>query len=521
MAKPFLINEERISNKIELSKNITLKSDSVLKITLKQKIVKYRNHDYTWKILDKTYTSNPYCPKILITENGEYIQPNINIGIWEIDAKRPYELIWKFNPYYSTPIINYDKQNLKEISLSNYLNTKNVCLLFSKQNALEVSRSQIPFSAIACFTDHCDFDTLENLRILRPFFKRHNIKTTKGFFLNHYSKREDNASFEHHSEEIEKWRNDGHELVYHSLTQSIREFDLAIQEFKEFEPPFEINTWIDHGFQPYNFTLFKKSKITNKDYESLLVEKNIKNLWNYLDSGTSTSGVINQLNTSQFTLSKYLKGIKGFSLQTQIKLFLKLLLIHYFSKPEYQKVYKDLAVNFKKIRYQKQFKSVFKLIINVFSLMKILFGLLINWNKVKNIPFEHSKYAPVLFKHIIDSKKFTIFQTLEMVDFVNSLKKGNIDSIIEEKGLFIAHTYFSVPMKYHTGRMIINNKINPKVEENFQYLSEQIKLKKIWNPTLKELSEYLCNFEDVEFDLNEKGEIYCTQHFDFNIRTAN
>lgn len=353
---------------------------------------------------------------------------------------------------------------------------------------------------------------------MREFFKKHDIKITKGFFLNHYSKREDNASFQYNSDEIEKWRNDGHELVYHSLTQSIREFDLAIKEFKEFEPPFEVSTWIDHGFQPYNFTLFKKSKITDKDYESLLVEKNIKILWNYLDSGTSTLGVINQLNTSQFTLSKYLKGIKGFPLQIQIKLFLKLLLIHYFSKPEYQKVYKDLAVNFKKIRYQKQLKQIFKLIKNVFSLMKILFGLIIKWNKVKNIPFEHSKYAPVLFKHIIDSEVFTIFQTLEMIDFVNSLKKDNINSIIEERGLFIAHTYFSVPMKYHTGRMIINNKINPKVEENFQYLSEQIKLKKIWNPTLKELSEYLYNFENIEFDINANGEIYCLNNYNFNIR---
>lgn len=123
MTESILINEERISNKMELGKSVSIKSDSFLKIKLKQKIVKYRSHNYTWENLERLTYLTPHCPKILITENGEYIQPNINVGIWEIDFKNPYELIWKLNPLNSTPIINYDKQNLKEISPATYIHT--------------------------------------------------------------------------------------------------------------------------------------------------------------------------------------------------------------------------------------------------------------------------------------------------------------------------------------------------------------------------------------------------------------
>lgn len=514
--------EQHHSSKIQIGKYIEIDSNFKFTIKFKSKIKAFRNHDYTWKDLKTDYTFNPYCPKAIVLEDGLYIQPNFNIGIWEINAKNPFELIWEYQPSFANPIVNYDNQNLKEISGANYFNAdcKKLALLISKNNSIDVSRSKIPFVATACFTDHCDFDTLENLKIQRDFFRKHNVKVSKGFFLNHFSKRNDNASYERDSEEIDKWRQDGHEIVYHSLTQSIRENKIAIQEFVDFTPPFKIETWIDHGFQPYNLTLFKRSTLSEKEYQQLLNNKGINNLWNYLDSGTATFGVLNQLNTAQFNLQSYLQGIKSFPLKIRAQLFLKLLLMHYFSKPVYQKVYKNLSSSYKNVRNRKSLKNVFELTKNVLSFTKIGFTIALNWSKIKNVPFEHAKYAPVLFKHRINSETFTIFQTLEMVDFTTCLKRKSVDSFINEKGLFIAHTYFSVPMQYHTGRLIINNTINPKVEENFTYLSEQIKLNKIWNPTLNELALYLNDFEKVELDINEEGTIHCLHNFNYNTRTA-
>ena len=74
---------------------------------------------------------------------------------------------------------------------------------------------------------------------------------------------------------------------------------------KLFSPFKDISVWIDHGFQPYNFSLFKKNEINPEVYEKNLKEKGISILWNYIDSGTSTAGVINQMNPDQFTVAAF------------------------------------------------------------------------------------------------------------------------------------------------------------------------------------------------------------------------
>jgi len=69
---------------------------------------------------------------------------------------------------------------VQSVSKCNFINP--LALLFPLDEGIEISRSKIPFSAIACFTDHCDFDTLRNLKQQRQFFKTYNIRITKGFF---------------------------------------------------------------------------------------------------------------------------------------------------------------------------------------------------------------------------------------------------------------------------------------------------------------------------------------------------
>lgn len=258
-------------NKINLYDFIKDPNKFTLKIRFTSKITHFRNHDYTWLNLDSNVVIiNEYCPKILCLENGFYVQSNLNLGVWEIDNQKPYELIWRNNPDFSKPITQYNDKNLKITSPVYYIHPyiKDISLLFSKNNCVEISRSKIPFVATACFTDHCDFDTLENLQIQREFFKKHNIKITKGFFLNHFSKRNDNASYQYNSDEIKKWREDGHEIAYHSITQSIRPLEESLNEFKSFVPPFRIDTWIDHGFQPYNFTLYNNNNISRKNMKT-------------------------------------------------------------------------------------------------------------------------------------------------------------------------------------------------------------------------------------------------------------
>lgn len=155
---------------------------------------------------------------------------------------------------------------------------------------------------------------------------------------------------------------------------------------------------------------------------------------------------------------------------------------------------------------------------NIISFSKILLNTILAWNKIKKTKYALAKYAPIIFKHKISNHEFTIFQTLEMIDFVNNLDKYSINSFVKENGIFIAHTYFSVPLPYHKGRMIIDNKINSKVDNNFKYLSENIRNNKIWNPTLTELISYLDQYNLAIFDINENDEIFCSNCNNLHVR---
>jgi hypothetical protein len=511
------INTHTLENKILNGKNEIVLNQFLrlgenrfdLEIVFDIPFKKVRNHDFNWITPFVGFKACEFAPKILQLENDFFVQANCNIGIWEIKDLKT--LLWRFNPEYSTPLTNFKgKSNEKSIISATGLDLldKTIALLFSKENSIEFSRSKIPFSAVACFTDHCDFDTINNLKTQRELFKMSNIKFTKGFFLNNYSKRE-NASYEENKEELDFWKNDGHELAYHSLSQSIKSVEKSIEDFKLFSPPFN-NTpvWIDHGYQPYNFSLYKENNIDEIEYCNTLTQKNISILWNYIDSGNGTEGVINQMNTSDFTLKSYYNGIKKLPFNQRISLLIKNIMFHYYADEKKIILYKNLASTFKRIIKKKSFKGVFVFFKDSFSVLKPLISVLLNWNYHKKIPYKYAKYSPIVFKHKIGQKYFYVFQTLEIIDFKTTLSKKNIQKLIDEKGVFIGHTYFSAPMKYHTGRVFREeDKIDDLVKENFLNLGISIKENKIWNPLLSEFVNYVSGFEKVVLDVDNNGRI--------------
>ncbi|MDI1316115.1 hypothetical protein [Flavobacterium sp.] len=497
-----------------------------IEITFIDDIEFFRTHDYQWAKSDKELVASEYTPKIVKLKNGFYIQPTIQVGIWEFNPKYKNKILWRINPEFSATITKYSgPKNEKKVESVFYPFDFNneIALVFSNKNAIEFSRSPIPFSAIACFTDHCDFDTLDNLKSQRAFFKENEIKITKGFFLNHYSKREDNASFENNFDELLKWKNDGHELCYHSLSQSLKNDKESFEDFVSFENPINsIPTWIDHGYQPYNFSLYENLGFEESEFVKVLNKNKIEILWNYIDSGTSTLGVLNQLNSNDFTLKSYFKGIKNLSFKDKFALKIKIILFHYYADQETITKYKNVSSSFKKCVEQKKIRQLFHFVQTLISISIPIVKVFFYWNSIKNKPFKFAKYAPVVFKHKIQNFKFTIFQTIEIVDFKKSLSFKNIDKLAEEKGLFIAHTYFSVPMKYHFGKLFKSeNIVDQEVADNFSYLSSKIKSNQIWNPTISELVQFLSKFEDIKLDVNESGNIICSTNFDLPYRDIN
>lgn len=521
----FIVDFDLVSNKFYFD-TIDFQNINSLDIIIEFpiSITSFRNHDYSWVAISQDRIANDFSPKAIQLQNGLYIQANINFGIWEINAKNPKQLLWRFNPEFAAPITQYcNENNTKKIvsAQADIVFVEKPALLISSNGIVEISRSPIPFSAIACFTDHCDFDTLENLKIQREFFKEKGIKITKGFFLNHFSKRVSNASFENNSSEIEDWQQDGHELCYHSLSQSIRNDAEAFDEFNNFSPPFtNIPVWIDHGFQPYNFTLYKKNGISNDKYESTLLNKNISVLWNYIDTGTATSGVLNQLDSNQFTLKNYLDSIKEQTFSKRIPSLLKNIVFHFDNNEFRIRNYIDTISYSKAFLKNKKLGVIFKLFKNGIPLLLLFFKVLITWNSSKKLTYKVAKYSPIFFKHKIANKEFTVFQTIEMVDFISALSPNNIDTFVESSGLFIAHTYFSVNSNNYLGKLINSNAtLNEKVVSNFSYLSKKIEQKTLWNPTLSQLLEHYSNFQNTVFDLDENGAI--TLKNNYNIPSRN
>jgi len=455
--------------------------------------------------------ANWYAPKLLKLENNQIVQSNQNLGIWDINPKKKHVLNWRFNPENANPVANYDKSNSKGIiqAVSQTSLKRPLALLFSNDYGLDISRSKFPFSAITCFTDHCDFDTFDNLVQQRLFFKTHNIKVTKGFFLNHYSKRDDTASVEFSKNEFEEWIKDGHELAYHSLSQSLKSKSQSFNDFLSFKAPFEnINTWIDHGFQPYNFTMSSCKDEIKDIYGKQLKSRGINQLWNYVDSGTAVDGVINQINPQHFTLKSFYKGIKHLGFKSVFSLMIKNIIFHYCNDDSGLILYRSIAKYLKTFKLKKSRKKHVYFVVNVFKLSVFFIPILVFWRFKRHRVYPLSEFAPVFFEHVVNGEKFTVFQTLEMTNFKRALHKNNLDLLIKEKGLFIAHTYFSAPMNYHQGKLFDKkDNIDSKVEDRFKYLSQKIKAKEIWNPTLSELVQYMNKINDVEFDSNENGEI--------------
>ena len=499
------------AHKVDIDSSFMNELSATIQIEFKIPIIQFRSHDYTWKSLEQTELSNWYAPKILRLNNNQLVQANQHIGIWEVNKKNSRILYWHFNLENSNPLVRYGFKNSKQIvqAVSKHPLINPLALLFPVESSIEISRSKIPFSAIACFTDHCDFDTLINLKQQRHFFKAYNIKVTKGFFLNHFSKRSDTACFEIHHEEISAWQVDDHELAYHSLSQSIKPLDESLNDFETFEPPFkDISTWIDHGFQPYNVSLYKNFDRISNHYGSSLKNNGINTFWNYTDSGTAVNGVINQLNPNHFTLHSFYNGIKHLKLKEQIQMFIKNVVFHYYNTEYSLRIYRDVAKYFKSIKHKKSIKSHLRILVVMFKLIKLLIPVLLFWKTRKNQVYPLARYNPVIFNQDILNDTFTVFQTIEMIDFKLGLNKSNIDLLIKENGLFIAHTYFSAPLNYHHGKLFEkSNEIDRQVEKNFSYLSHKIASKDVWNPTLKELIVHLKSFAKITFECNEKGEM--------------
>ena len=309
-----IVNENEIKIELVAKKNIAKNKIEYLSIKIKLSYVikSYRTAMYQWSDLsNKEVIISPHSPKIVYLNNGYHFMASKNNGAWVLES--PDLIEWVLLSPNLTPKYEFSKNNKsRKFEKSYHLKNHSMSILYTKDNVPEFSRSKIPFKPIICFTDHPDFDTRTLLTEQLSFFEKNKIKISKGFFLNHFSKIENYASYEKDQDLLIQFIEHDHELFYHSLTNSLRGENESLNEFKTFKKPegFDIRTYVDHGYQLYNLTKINNSSLIEEDWANIMNGNKIKYLWNYLDSGYGGIGVINQLNPSQFTAYRAFKSVK-------------------------------------------------------------------------------------------------------------------------------------------------------------------------------------------------------------------
>ena len=172
---------------------------------------------------------------------------------------------------------------------------------------------------------------------------------------------------------------------------------------------------------------YKNYERISNHYGSSLKNNGIDTFWNYLDSGTAVKGVINQLNPNQFTLDSYYKGIKHLKFKEQIPMFIKNVIFHYYNTDDSLRLYRGIAKYFKTITQRKSLKKHLKIVISLFKLLRLLIPILLFWKTKKSRVYPLARYTPVIFNQDILQDTFTVFQTIEMIDFKLGLNQTNID----------------------------------------------------------------------------------------------
>lgn len=491
-----------------------------LDIEFESEIVKWRDFDYNWRKTNKRLIANYYSPKCLILDNGFKVMAGQTTGVWEFNPSYPTKLRWILINKWLTPLCEYDSNNntVWKESSHHIITPIVLTILFTKDKVIEFSRSKKPFSAILSFTDHCDFDTLKLVQKQRELFKKNNIVTTKGIFPIHFSKRKENTSWECNQDEYKQWKADGHELCYHSLSQSLRKTrSEGIADFFQYDNhKLDFSTWIDHGFQPYNLTKFNSNEVELHKWVGKMNALGIKNMWNYTDSGTSGGAIINQIDYNSFLLSSYLKASKTMRFFDGTYFLIRSYHLYFASQLSNHR-YLVFVKELKQRSFKKGFLSILHFIKVSLVFSWSLFCMYVNtipvfiyWNRIKNRVAPWGRFAPIIFKVNINNNIFNLFQTVEVHDFVNTFSIENVNKLIEQKGMCLAHTYFASIDGRQKGRIFKNSSgsYSLGIEEVFSNLNKRAKKEEIWISKITDVVDYFNLFNSIEYDIDKQGYIY-------------
>ncbi len=418
-----------------------------------------------------------------------------------------------------------------ETEIFEFENTKSI---------LPIQQYTYPFASKAAFilTDHCDFDTTEKLKVFlygndKNGWLGRSLKISKGVFTLAPKDGEPkkNASLE--EEEYFKLINilheDGSEILPHALKSrgqlNSKEFYDAIQKISNLFHP---KTWIDHG--SYLKYCYSQDAANNPDYllTQTLKKYHYNNLWSFHDVNIDASQTLNICTDKQFLPGKLiLVSLKHFFTGKWLVAahYLRSIIHRNYSKnivSDYLMFAmantKQMFINFKnkKLQLKKEIPAYLK------SLGK--------FNSIRNehpVPYKNRdvlKYSAALYtedrrpisQH--SGNDLLMFYTFEATHIIDIYSKKALQKLIKEYGTHIGHTYILNDLPYiNTIFTKRNSQYNLKDKWiNFlETLSDYVRKKVIWNPTMAEFSEYSVSLQNIRLDYLSEIKIMLSNNNNF------
>lgn len=483
---------------IEFKKNCQV---AVLRVDFKlsEKPLFFRSSAYQWiSPEDVDATANYHSPKLMKFANDFYLLGTTTLGAWKWNKKNN-SLNWYLIHPDLNPVFRYNeddyrvwKKQFEVIAGKKF----SLGVFYGPGPVPEFARTPLGFAPTICFTDHCDYDTLDLLQAQRELFKKNHIRTTKGVFLHTYSHKGEYAALDQKPvlEEIKKWEKDGHEIAYHAFSRSFRKE--SWKEYQEFETPSglkTIQTYIDHGFHQYNFS--KQSFSSQKEWLQHMQIKGVRYFWNYVDGMEANSRSHNQLMPSHSSISAILQeksSTKRAGLDYD-KSRNKKTWLAYGTNDTLDKRVKVLNASFAEFR--KGEKGVFPFAFSLFKTLSAAASLrLIEKNLFRpDKSFFFSRFSPAFFPVFFgQNEDLMAFQSFSLKDFRAVFCEKSLQDLEAESGVLVAHTYFAYLGSNHPGRIFKDEfgQIQEEVASSFERLGNRIKESRIWNPTLSELGDF-------------------------------
>jgi hypothetical protein len=388
-----------------------------------------------------------------------------------------------------------------------------------------------PDGKLSCLviTDHADWDTTEKMQALylgAKGFNSTHVKTTKSVFYGTVGYETADKNFQPDGLDVpafsaitEKLSEAGHEICPHSIvvrpkiTEGNVPIDVVLQALELFAKQYTSGTWIDHGLsqgQAINYSQLGWNPDSEWFIVDLLRQFGFNSIWSYFDPIDYPVKNINQLSAPDQSMA-YLKAALQQITERDI-----------WESLNYLKFAAHLRLGPNGQRYIKNLAAFLKILITSDLTLKAKFERLPG--KILSVPGSLLGISYWLIAGQDKDKFGTLFPVLycesglslgqgkpdDMLMFststVNNLSTAwsNLDALIGEYGIHLAHTYLCSTGLRYADSAITKDNGKWRVSESFANLlsqiDERIVRNEIWNPTMRNCASWFKTWIQIRID---------------------